>query len=89
MMIDPTIYAAIDSGELTREQVLEGFRQAWAEAEGPFLEQVAAEYIAHGCNEADVRRAIEIQGRKQAAQIASGALETLRQMLDANATRQQ
>lgn len=59
MIIDETIYAAIDAGTLTVEQVCTTVLQVWDEIEDAALKHVAAEAVAAGFAEADIRLAIE------------------------------
>jgi hypothetical protein len=84
MRIDRTIYDAIDSGALTHEQVVESALRAWAEVEGPLLEQIVAEAIElRGFNATDaVRRELETYARGRAADTVR---QHVRQMLEAGA----
>lgn len=75
MRIDPTIYQAIDEGALTIEQVLASIMQV-------VLKHVAADCIAKGFAETDVKLKIEELRKTRPAQ-----LETVRRMLEARAVR--
>lgn len=74
MKIDPSIFEAIDNGELTIERALDATLQV-------VLDHVAAECIAAGFAEAAVKFKIEELRKTRPA-----ALETVRQMLEARAT---
>jgi hypothetical protein len=88
LRIDPTIYAAIADDTLTIEQVCTAMLQMWEPIERSVLETVAADAIARGFNEADVRREIETHARELASSRAQ-RLDTLRQRLRTGSTHLQ
>lgn len=85
MRIDPTIYAAIDAGTLTIEQACAAMLQLWAPIERSVLETVAADAIAAGFDEADVKLWIKERARLLRESRAD-RLEILRQRLETGST---
>jgi hypothetical protein len=86
MRIDPTIYAAIDSGAVTIEQVCSTV--PWDFIEKTILEQVAASAVAEGFDAAAVQFVIDEHARLLRNSRAD-RLETLRQRLESGGTHLQ
>jgi hypothetical protein len=88
LRIDPTIYQAIDDETLSIEQVCVAMQQTWPAIERAILETVAADAIAAGFDEADIKRVVEARARL--LREGRGArIETARLMLEAGATNLQ
>lgn len=88
MRIDPTIYAAIDAGTLTSAEALAAMTRMLPEIERVALETVAADAIAAGFCEDDVRRMIE-RHAQVLCKTRADRIETMRQRLAVGSTHLQ
>jgi hypothetical protein len=85
MKISATVHTALGAERITLDEALAMMTPIWESIEKSILEQAAADAIAQGFNETDVRRVIETH-ETMLREGRPARLETAKQMLLAGAT---